>query len=191
MKVEALRPIDPVARMLNHDEFSTMKTLMLSLCLLLAAAPEAIAQNAKLGHIDRQQLMLSLPERKDAESKMQAFAAELDKRLRAMGAEYERTVTEARSKAETMTNTEREMATREIQKLEQRIQAAQEKAQEDLAKQEEELLKPMVDRTNAAIKSVANANGFTYIFDTSTGSVLFYEKGTDILPLVKTELGVQ
>lgn len=167
-----------------------MKTLMLSLCLLLAGAPAAIAQNTKLGHIDRQQLMLSLPERKDAEAKMQAFAAELDKRLRAMGTEYERTVSEARAKAETMTNTEREMATREIQELEQRIQAAQEKAQEDLAKQEEELLKPMVERTNNAIREVSAANGFTYIFDTSAGFVLFWDGGEDIMPLVKAKLGI-
>jgi outer membrane protein len=75
--------------------------------------------------------------------------------------------------------------------LEQRIQAAQEKAQEDLAKQEEELLKPMVDRATVAIKEVASANNFTYILDVSTGTVLVYDKGEDILPLVKAKLGIQ
>ncbi|MEO8589764.1 MAG: OmpH family outer membrane protein, partial [Flavobacteriales bacterium] len=63
--------------------------------------------------------------------------------------------------------------------------------QEDLSKQEEELLKPMVEKTNLAIKDVADANGFTYIFDTSTGFVLYFEKGEDIMPLVKAKLGVQ
>ena len=80
---------------------------------------------------------------------------------------------------------------REIQELEQRIKAAQEKAQEDLAKQEEELLKPMVDKANAAIADVAAVGNFTYIFDTSTGFVLYYDKGEDIMPLVKTKLGIQ
>jgi hypothetical protein len=37
---------------------------------------------------------------------------------------------------------------------------------------------------------VADANNFTYIFDTSTGFVLYYDKGEDILPLVKTKLGI-
>ena len=168
-----------------------MKNLIIALGLLLSSAPGAFAQTpTKLGHIDRQQLLLTLPERKDAELKMQKFAEELDKRLRAMGAEYERTVTEARSRAETMTNTEREVAMRDIQQLEQRIQEAQEKAQEDIAKQEEELLRPMVERTNQAIRAVANENGFTYIFDVSTGFVLFFDKGEDIMPLVKTKLGI-
>jgi outer membrane protein len=167
-----------------------MKTLVLAIGLVLAAAPAAMAQAPKLGHIDRQQLMLILPERKDAEAKMQKFAEELDKRLRAMGNEYQVKVTEAQRDAEKMTNTEREMVVREIQELEQRIQAAQEKAQEDLSKQEEELLRPMVEKTNKAIKAVADKNQFTYVLDTSTGFVLYWDGGEDIMPLVKTELGL-
>ncbi len=167
----------------------SMKNLILAAGLLLSAAP-AMAQNTKLGHIDRQKLMLLLPERKDAETKMQAFAKTLDERLKAMGAEYQAKVADAQARAETMTQTEKDMVVREIQELEQRIQAAQEKAQEDLTKQEEELLRPMVDKTNTAIKEVADANHFTYIFDTSTGFVLYYDKGEDILPLVKTKLGI-
>lgn len=169
----------------------TMKNLVLALALALTTTPAALAQTSKLGHIDRQQLMLLLPERKDAEAKMQAFAKTLDERLKAMGAEYEAKVADAQSRAENMTQTEKEIAVREIGELEQRIQAAQEKAQQDLAKQEEELLKPMVDRTNAAIADVAAANNFAYVFDVSTGSVLYYQKGEDILPLVKAKLGIQ
>jgi outer membrane protein len=169
-----------------------MKNALIALGLLLSLMPEAAsAQATKLGHIDRQKLMLMLPQRKDAESKMQAFAKTLEDRLKAMGAEYQQKVGEAQAKAATMTQTEKDMAVREIGELEQRIEAAQTKAQEDLAKQEEELLRPMVDLTNNAIKDVAEANGFTYIFDTSTGFILYYDKGEDILPLVKTKLGIQ
>lgn len=159
--------------------------------LALTIASTAMAQGPKLGHIDRQQLMLMLPERKDAETKMQKFAEELDKRLKAMANEYQQKVTDAQSRAETMTNTERDMAVREIQQLEQRIQEAQEKAQEDLSKQEEELLRPMVEKTTKAIREVADAGGYTYVFDTSAGFVLYWDRGEDILPQVKTKLGIQ
>ncbi|HPF90844.1 MAG TPA: OmpH family outer membrane protein [Flavobacteriales bacterium] len=169
-----------------------MKHFMIACALALTCAPAAMAQTAtKLGHIDRQKLMLMLPERKDAEGKMQAFAKTLDERLKAMGNEYQAKVADAQARAETMTQTEKEMALREIGDLETRIQAAQEKAQEDLAKQEEELLRPMVDRTNKAIADVAAENNFTYVFDVSTGTVLYFEKGEDILPLVKSKLGIQ
>jgi len=170
----------------------TMKPFVLACAIALAGAPAALAQTTpKLGHIDRQKLMLMLPERKDAETKMQAFAKTLDERLKAMGNEYQTKVADAQARAESMTQTEKEVAVREIGDLEQRIQAAQEKAQEDLARQEEELLKPMVERTNAAISDVAAANNFTYVFDVSTGMVLFHANGEDILPLVKAKLGIQ
>ncbi len=170
---------------------TAMKNLILAAGLLLSVLPAAAQNPVKLGHIDRQKLMLLLPERKDAETKMQAFAKTLDDRLKAMGTEYQTKMADAQGRAETMTQTEKEMVVREIQELEQRITAAQEKAQEDLAKQEEELLKPMVDKTNKAINDVAAENSFTYIFDTSTGFVLYFDRGEDILPLVKAKLGIQ
>jgi outer membrane protein len=167
-----------------------MKRFALTLALLIAGTNALLAQAPKLGHIDRQRLLLTLPERKGAEEKMQAFAKTLDERLKAMGAEYQAKMADAQAKAETMTQTEKEMVVREINELEQRIQAAQEKAQEDLAKQEEELLKPMIEKTAQAIKDVADEKGFTYIFDVSTGLILYFDKGEDIMPLVKAKLGI-
>ena len=168
----------------------TMKKFVLLLTLALLTAPDLLAQAPKLGHIDRQQLMLMLPERKEAETKMQAFADQLKKRLDAMAQEYQQKLADAQATEATMTNTEKEIALRELAELEERIGVAQEKAQQDLAKQEEELLRPMVERTNQAIKDVAQENGFTYILDVSTGFVLYYDGGQDVLPLVKTKLGL-
>lgn len=168
-----------------------MKKFLMTLALVALTAPAVFAQAPKLGHIDRKQLMMMLPERKDAEAKMQAFAGQLEARLKAMGSEYQTKLDEANKNAATMTNTEKEMAMRELQELEKRITDAQEKAQEDLAKQEEELLAPMVEKTNTAIRDVAAAGSFTYIFDTSAGFVLYYDKGEDILPAVKAKLGIQ
>jgi outer membrane protein len=168
-----------------------MKKFLMTLCLAAITAPALMAQSPKLGHIDRQAMMLMLPERKDAEAKMQAFAKTLEERLKAMGTEYQTKLEQANAGQATMTNTEKDVVMRDLQDLEKRITDAQEKAQEDLAKQEQELLAPMVDRTNKAIQEVATAGNFTYIFDTSAGMVLYYDKGEDILPAVKTKLGIQ
>ncbi len=168
-----------------------MKTYILTLGLALAACGDLAAQTpVKLGHIDRQALMLMLPERKDAEKKMQDFATTLDTRLKAMGTEYENKVKDAQARAATMTQTEQQSVMRELQDMEERIGTAQENAKADLAKQEEELLAPMVKRTNDAIKAVADENAFTYVFDSSTGMVLYFDRGEDILPLVKTKLSI-
>lgn len=168
-----------------------MKKFLTILALAALTVPVSVAQTTKLGHVDRQALMLMLPERKDAETKMQAFAKTLEERLKAMQTEYQTKLEKANADAATMTNTEKEVVMRELQELEGRIVDARDKAQEDLQKQEQELLAPMVERTNKAISEVAAAGNFTYIFDTSTGMVLYYDKGEDILPAVKAKLGIQ
>ncbi|MFN8351980.1 MAG: OmpH family outer membrane protein [Flavobacteriales bacterium] len=166
-----------------------MKHIAITACALLLAAAPLHAQG-KLGHIDRQALMLALPERKTAETTMQDFAKKLDDKLKAMATEYQTKVTEVQSSFATMTQTQKDAAQREIGEMEERITKAQETAKEDLAKQEQELMAPMLDRTDKAIRDVAAENNFTYIFDTSTGMVLYWEKGEDIMPLVKKKLNI-
>ncbi len=166
-----------------------MKKYIIALCLLITGTTGLMAQ-VKLGHVDRQDLMLKLPERPVAEEKMKKFAGELDTRLKAMGTEYQTKVADVQGRFETMTQTEKDAAQREVAEMEERITKAQETAKEDLSKMEQELLAPMVERTDKAIKEVAGENNFTYIFDTSTGMVLYWEKGEDIAPLVKKKLNV-
>jgi outer membrane protein len=54
----------------------------------------------------------------------------------------------------------------------------------------EELLKPIQDRVNKAIKDVATENGFLYIFDSGMGVVLYADPAADATKLVKTKLGI-
>ena len=61
--------------------------------------------------------------------------------------------------------------------------------QNDLAQMEQQLLAPMIERVRDAIEAVGKEQGFTYIFDTSTG-VTLYNGGVDVGELVKTKLGM-
>lgn len=166
-----------------------MKKFLTAAALVMITAMPAMAQG-KLGHIDMKTLMLALPERAQAEAKMQEVAQSLDARIKAMGAEYDARRNELQAK-QNMTETEKSMAIDELQGMEQRIVAAQEKAQEDLAKLQDELLKPMVDRANGAVKAVAEEGKYTYIFDSSVGIVLYFDGGDDVMAKVKAKLGIQ
>jgi outer membrane protein len=90
-----------------------------------------------------------------------------------------------------MTQTELSIAARELQELETRIVDAQEKAQEDLAKMEQELLKPIIERVDSAISTVAIEQSFNYVLDASGGLLLHMAGGIDLLPAVKTRLGIK
>jgi Skp family chaperone for outer membrane proteins len=53
-----------------------------------------------------------------------------------------------------------------------------------------ELLEPLLTKARKAIEAVAEKNGYTYIFDVGVGTLLYYEKGDNIMPLVREELGI-
>ena len=57
-------------------------------------------------------------------------------------------------------------------------------------KKSEDLLKPIRDRIQKAIDDVADENKYDYVFDYSTGFLLYAEKVTDVTSKVKAKLGL-
>jgi len=61
-----------------------------------------------------------------------------------------------------------------------------------MGQKESQLLQPIIEKADKAIKEVGKENGYTYIFDLSRGSVVYFsEVSEDVLPLVKKKLGIQ
>jgi outer membrane protein len=89
-----------------------------------------------------------------------------------------------------MTADEQKIAAEEIQNLEVRINEAQQNSQIELQELEMKLMKPIFDKVKKAIDDVSIENGYTLIFDTSSGAVL-YAGGDNVLDLVKEKLAAQ
>jgi outer membrane protein len=77
----------------------------------------------------------------------------------------------------------------ELTKQYQKIEDFSEEMKEKLQLKQLELLKPFQDKLTKAIEKVAKEGNFMYIFDTST--LLNFERGEDIGPRVKLELGIK
>jgi outer membrane protein len=165
-----------------------MKKLLLAIALIAGSTLNGFSQ--KFGHIDSNELMLLMPERKTAEAEVQNLTQELQNTLEAMTAEYQAKIAEYQKSEATLSNSVKELKAREIGELEQRIQAFQVRAQEDLKVKENELLAPMIEKARKSIEEVGRENGFTYIFDISSGATV-YEAGENVMPLVKKKLGLQ
>jgi outer membrane protein len=46
-------------------------------------------------------------------------------------------------------------------------------------------------KAEEAINSVAKENKFSYIFDASAGTLLYAQDSDDVMPMVKTKLGLK
>lgn len=161
------------------------------LMLMLFALPGAGSLWAqKVGHVDFQELMLGLPERKTAEDSLKKVAAGFEEELKRMEMKYQTLVNEfnADDKAGKMPAGIKESRYAEIMDYQGRIQKFEEYAQENLGNVESQLLEPMMKKVRDAVGKVAKAQGVNYVLDKS--QLIFIDGGTDLQPLVKKELGI-
>jgi len=163
-------------------------TLMIALAVMLTTT--VTAQTQKFGHIDSDVLMELMPEKAKAEKDMEAFAKEFQGALEAMAKEYEAKVTDYQSKEKDMTSLVKQTKVKEITDLERRIQEFQGQAQGEIQKKEQELLAPIIEKARKAIDAVATEKGYTYVFDNSTGVLLFAKDSENIIAEVKAKLGL-
>lgn len=147
------------------------------------------AQN-KFGYIDSSELLSLMPEKKKAEGELQTFAKSLESQLGAMQAEYQASVQDYQANEATYDDLVKQDKISEITNLEQRIQAFQQNAQNALQKKEQELLEPILAKARTAIEDVAKEGKFTYIFDSSMGSILYADENENVMLLVKKKLGL-
>ena len=136
----------------------------------------------KVGHIDSQQLLPLMPEMADAKTAIEKHANELEDQLKTMQEELENTYNVYIQKESTYTDLVKKTKQDEINSMQQRIQDFQNAANTDLQNKETELLKPIIDKAKKAIDDVAKEKGYSYVFDTSSGALLFWP--------VKEKLGI-
>jgi len=165
-----------------------MRTIILTALLITGLTFESSAQ--KFGHINAQELLLSMPDRATAEATIQKQAGEFDNLLKEMQTELTTLTQEFEAKNQTWPDAIRNTKYTAIMNKQREMEEFAANAQDELSKQEATLLKPMLDAAQKAINEVGKENGFTYIFDTSTGAVV-YDGGENVMALVKTKLGIK
>ena len=159
---------------------------------LLAFSGSAMAQkNIKLGHINSNELMQIMPGRDSAQAALQKEVEALQAELETMNKEFETKYNDYVAKRDQLSELIRKTKESDLQSMRARIEESQTNAQKLLEERQEALLKPIVDRAKKAIEEVGKENGYTYIFDSGIGTVLYSQDSDDIMPLVKKKLGLK
>ena len=170
----------------------SLKKVIAVLSLIIMITGFASAQTgAKFGYIDSNEILALMPETDSLQNELKAYADYLDEQMSTMAMEYQTKVTDYQENYNTMSDLIRQTKEKEITDLQARIQAFQQSADQDLGAKQAELFNPLIDKVKVAITEVARENGYNYIFDVGTGALVFYETGDNIIPLVKTKLGIQ
>lgn len=167
-----------------------MRLKLFLLSVIAVTSLGVFAQKSKFGHINSNDLLVAMPARQKAEDSLKIYAAKLERELSTMTKEYEDKVKKYNAEAAGWSDLIKENREKEIIRLEEQIKTFEVSAQQELQSKEQALLKPIVEDAKSAIKKVAEANGYTYVFDTSVGVIIHAPEGDNILELVKKELGL-
>jgi outer membrane protein len=175
---------------LETDKMKNILKITMVMTLMLAAATVWSQSNLKIGYIDSQELIELMPEKDSVEAALMAYQRSLEEQIGAMYLEYQNKVADYTNNIDGMSDIIKQTKEREIADLETRINEFQQGAEQDFAAKQQQLYEPLITRAKDAINAVASSNNFTYILDVSMGTVLYYEAGEDILPLVRAKLGL-
>ena len=159
--------------------------------ILITAGQNLGAQNFKFGYINKDELLKAMPDYDSANVKLENLRKELVSQLVSMQDEFTNKTTAFNNGSMSLSDVVRKTREEELKDLNNRIQLFQVKATQQINDKNAELIQPILAKADKAVKDVAKEQGFTFVFDVG---VLYYfdeKKSINMLPLIKTKLGLK
>lgn len=168
-----------------------MKKVFFAVLAIAMMAPMMMKAQDKMGYINSYEVMTLMPEVSQVESAMAEFNKANQTYLETMYKEMQEKAAKYEEEKATLSESIRKIKEEELQSMYDRFQTAQQGFQADAQKKQQELLKPLQDKLQAAIDTVAKKQGLVFVFDLSAGGVVYKgEKAVDITSAVKKELSI-
>ncbi len=160
-----------------------MKNVLIGLFVVIGFS--AFAQT-KIGHVDSQKLLDTLPSRKEAIKKIDSMKTEGMDELRIMDADFQKAYQDYMTNQASKSPAERQIIEGRLMQKQQMLEATQASLEEGLQILSEELNKPILDRVQQSIDIVAERKKLNYVLDVS--ATMYSKGGIDITSEVIVEL---
>jgi outer membrane protein len=169
----------------------TLGVIVLTLVMMGGAAGMATAQDIKLGYIDSQRIFLEYKETQEAERLYKKEVEQWKAEAATMEQEIVKLQDELRAQSLMLSEEkQREKKLEYDKKLEdyQRFMADTFGDEGRAAKRNKELTQPIVDKINRILEQMAEADGYTLVFDIANANIVYADKAFDLTELVLVEL---
>jgi outer membrane protein len=168
-----------------------MKKMILALSIVMSLVfVNNVNAQQKFGHVNTQVLFEKMPEVAALQGELTRKSKEYQTRMQTFYTQYQNLATDIQNNGPTYSQMVVEQKYKDAAALEQKITSLETEAQKELANYEQSRLAPIEKKAFDAITIVANANGYTYVFDGSLGVLIVKPDADDITNLVKMELGI-
>lgn len=165
-----------------------MKKLIILLFLILPLG--AFAQEVKIAYVNTQEVFMAMPEVSAMETQMADLNEKYKVELKQMQDEYTNKYSAYIAQQDSLTENIKLRRMSEIEDIRERMDNFVQVAQQDVQKKQQELMMPIQQKLQDAIKAVGNEKGYTYIIDPA--AILHIGNGSiDATSFVKTKLGLK
>lgn len=166
-----------------------MKKLLLG--AVMAFGMLSATAQTKIGYINSDELMSIMPEAAKINTELNEYQVSLQQQGQTLQIEADKQRDQYFIDSVKLTPSMKEIRRGELVKLYTRLQGYDQEAQEKSQKYAQEKIAPLKVKALDAIKAVAKEKGYTYVLDDAASVLLVMPPGDDLLPMVKTKLGIK
>lgn len=160
--------------------------------ILLVAFSYTDSTAQKFGYINSTQLLIEHPEIKVADSQLETFQNQLitkgQQMVKDLETKYNTYIVKANSGE--LSQVQMQQKEGEFEVEQQEIAKFEQEVQMEIAKKREELYQPILDNVKSIIEEIGKEEGYTMIFDSTSGAILSASDNDNLLSQVKQKLGI-
>lgn len=156
---------------------------------MLAFVSFSVSAQQKVGYINLDELIGSMPEADKADKELKEYQASLAQQGQDMMADLTARDSAFVKDSVKLTNSMKEIKRNELIGLYQKVQNWNQQAQDMYQAKAQQLVAPIHEKALETVKAVAKESGYQYVMEAS--AVIVGPPGDDLLPLVKKKLGIK
>ena len=175
---------------LNINEITILK--MKKILLIAAAAMFSFAATAqtKFAHVNFGELVQLMPEADSAMVQLEAANNEAQETYNSMVSEFQSKYDQFEQKQASWTPAVRESKQKELMDIQTRVQEFQQAIQQDMNQLQNTLMAPIYQKAQDTVRTLAEAKGVIYVFDSSTLLYVDSAQSIDITSEARAALGI-
>lgn len=153
---------------------SFLVALLFIASAVLGMAP--VSAQLKIGYIDSNRILATFKEAQDVRKQLEDISKQWENEAKDMQTQIKDLQEQLESQSLLLSEQRKQEKAQEIQNLYLKYQQyLNEKfgPQGEVVKKEAELLKPVIDKINTAIKKIGESDGYSYIFDVVAANILY------------------
>lgn len=157
---------------------------------LFAVAPAAGA-DLKIGYIDSARIFAEYKGTEDAQRSFDEEVAAWEKQAAAMKAELDSLQAEYQAQSLILSDTRKQEKNQLISAKQSDYEAFVQSVwgpQGKLAAKNSELIQPIIEKINVVLQKIGDEEGYTIVFDASSGGIVYASEGIDLTDRVLEEL---